>query len=88
MTQATPHAELAKMIKATYHQVKKAYPPGCLYWLRQWDPERVAILKTMVREAERAYLMRDDHGLTAALANYRDSHLETFEEYRAIHDDD
>lgn len=88
MSQASPHATLAAMVEDAYHQVKRAYPPGCLHWLKGWDPDRVTILKKTVKEAKRAYVKRDTPGLSAALANYRDSHLETFEEYRAIHDED
>ena len=75
---------MAKMVKDAYHQVKKAYPPGCLDWLKQWDPGRVTVLKATVGEARRAFIERDRQKLKDALATYRDSHLAAFDEYQEL----
>ena len=70
-------------IENSYRQVLKLYPDGCLGWLKEFEPGRVAALKATVAEIRRAYTDRDSQGLDAALNSYRDSHLKTFEDYLA-----
>ena len=70
-------------IENSYNQILKLYPTGCLGWLRENEPDRVAALKATVAEIKRAYTDRDSQGLDAALICYQDSHLKTFAEYLA-----
>jgi hypothetical protein len=71
-------------IENSYNQILKLYPTGCLGWLRECEPARVAALKASVEEIKRTYTARDSQGLDAALICYRDVHLKTFEEYLAM----
>ena len=70
-------------IENSYRQIVKLYPTGCLDWLKECEPDRVAALKATVAEIKRAYTGRDSQGLDAALISYRDSHLKTFADYLA-----
>ena len=70
-------------IKNSYQQVVKLYPEGCLGWLRECEPDRVAELKAIVEEIKRAYTDRDSQGLDAALTSYRESHLKIFAAFLA-----
>ena len=70
-------------IENSYQQILKLYPTGCLDWLKECEPGRVAALKASVAEIKRAYTERDSQGLDSALIFYRDSHLKTFEDYLA-----
>jgi hypothetical protein len=70
-------------IENSYHQILKVYPDGCLGWLKEFEPGRVAALKATVENIKRAYTDRDSQGLDAALTSYQDIHLKTFEEYLA-----
>jgi hypothetical protein len=71
-------------IENSYHQILELYPAGCLVWLKESDPGRVAALKAIVAEIKRAYTDRDSQGLDLALNSYRDSHLKMFAEFLAI----
>ena len=71
-------------IENSYKQVLQLYPEGCLNWLRELQPARVAQLKATVVEIRRAYAYRDSQGLDAALVCYRDSHLKAFADYLAL----
>ena len=70
-------------IENSYNQILELYPAGCLVWLKEFDPCRVAALKATVAEIKRAYTDRDSQGLEAALNSYRDSHLKMFAEFLA-----
>jgi hypothetical protein len=73
-------------IREVYNEVFDAYPTGCLEWLRNSDPSRVAKLKATVEEAKRAYLAQDVSAFESALADYLDSHLRVFDEYHRKRD--
>jgi len=68
-------------IEKSYQDVLKVYPAGCLDWLKEFEPGRMAALKASVAKIKSAYTERDSQGLDAALTNYRDTHLKTFEDY-------
>lgn len=70
-------------IEISYNLILKIYPDGCLGWLKEFEPGRVAALKATVENIRRAYADRDSQGLHAALTSYQDTHLKTFEEYLA-----
>lgn len=70
-------------IENSYQQIFKAYPVGCLGWLKEFEPGRVLALKATVEKIRRAYTDHDAQGLDAALTFYRDTHLKTYEEYLA-----
>ena len=76
-------AHWQKRIENSYHQILKIYPTGCLCWLKEFEPGRVAALKATVQEIKLAYAKRDAQSLDAALTYYRDSHMKAFEEYLA-----
>ena len=71
-------------IQNSYSQILKVYPTGCLDWLKECKPDRVAALKATVEEIKRTYTGRDSQGLDAALTCYRDSHLQAFAEFLAL----
>jgi hypothetical protein len=70
-------------IKNSHHQILKLYPEGCLLWLKEHEPAKMAALKASVEEIKRTYADRDSQGLDAALNSYWDSHMETFKAYLA-----
>lgn len=70
-------------IERSYQQILNLYPSGCLCWLKEFEPGRVAQLKGTVTEIRSAYADRDSQRLDAALISYQDFHLKTFEEYLA-----
>lgn len=70
-------------IENSYHHILEVYPVGCLDWLKEFEPGRVAALKATVDRVRLAYTNCDSQSLDAALNSYRDTHLKTFEEFLA-----